>query len=269
LPVTKFLFWNINRKPLAALVAELAEIHRVDVIILAECDNNANAVLRDLNHTASSFHLSAGPRRRIVVFTRFSRAFLQPAYGVDWMSIFRLELPRHASVLLAAAHLPSKRYSKAADQENDCRELAKRIESEEKKAGHQRTILVGDFNMDPFEIGLVADLSSVMSRRVAASRTRTVQTREHRLFYNPMWNHLGDSRGDTAGSYFYNSGMYVNYYWHVFDQVMLRPDLASSFDQGSIKILKEIGTLSLVRPDGRPDRRTGSDHLPLLFEVEF
>ncbi len=33
MPHTAFLFWNINRKPLAELVAELAVIHDVDALL--------------------------------------------------------------------------------------------------------------------------------------------------------------------------------------------------------------------------------------------
>jgi hypothetical protein len=84
-----------------------------------------------------------------------------------------------------------------------------------------------------------------------------------------MWCHFGDASGHTAGSYFYDAGERVNHYWNMFDQVLLRPELASRFDPGSLKILTAVGMLSLVRPDGRPDARVGSDHLPLLFDVDF
>jgi hypothetical protein len=80
--------------------------------------------------------------------------------------------------------------------------------------------------MNPFETGLVsaAGLNSVMSRRVASRETRKVQGREYRFFYNPMWSHFGDARDDTAGSYYYDAGEHVNYYWNMFDQVLLRAD---------------------------------------------
>jgi hypothetical protein len=84
-----------------------------------------------------------------------------------------------------------------------------------------------------------------------------------------MWCHFGDADSDTAGSYFYDAGEHVNHYWNMFDQVLLRPELASRFASDRLRILKAVGSLSMVRPDGRPDQQLGSDHLPLLFEVEF
>ena len=229
-------------------------------------------MLQALNRTSETgFHFPASLSQGTVVFTRFLGEFLQPAFESERISIRRLALPARAPVLLATAHLPSKLYWSAESQAFECVELARNIEAEERTAGHRRTIVVGDFNMNPFEAGLVsaAGLNSVMSRRVASRETRTVQGREYRFFYNPMWSHFGDARDDTAGSYYYDAGQHVNYYWNMFDQVLLRPELAEHFDPTGLSIVKAVGALSLVRPDGRPDPANGSGHLPILFEVEF
>lgn len=84
-----------------------------------------------------------------------------------------------------------------------------------------------------------------------------------------MWNHLGDARGQTAGTYFYNNGRHVNYFWNTFDQVLLRPELAEHFDPDSLRIVTTASGRSLVQPDGRPDNTSSSDHLPIVFELEF
>lgn len=45
-----------------------------------------------------------------------------------------------------------------------------------------------------------------------------------------MWNHFGDAKSSTAGSYYYDSAEHVNYYfWDMFDQVLIRPELAERF----------------------------------------
>jgi endonuclease/exonuclease/phosphatase family metal-dependent hydrolase len=172
-------------------------------------------------------------------------------------------------VLLAAAHLPSKLHWSGESQGFECVELVRQIVAEEQKAGHQRTILVGDLNMNPFEAGIVAGLNSVATRRIASRGTRTVQGREYRFFYNPMWGHFGDARSDTAGSYYYDAGAHVNHYWNLFDQVLLRPELAERFDPSHLSVVKSVGGISLVTADGRPEAAGISDHLPLVFEVEF
>lgn len=47
---TKFLFWNLNQKPLAGAVADLVEAHSVDVVVLAECAHDSvKEMQEDLN----------------------------------------------------------------------------------------------------------------------------------------------------------------------------------------------------------------------------
>ncbi len=269
MPASKFLFWNLNRKPLAALIADLAEEHQIDLIILAECEIAPATMLRTLNRTSTRFHLIEGLCPHITLYSQFPDQFVQSAYESERVSIRKLELPDRDRILLVAVHLPSKLHLTAESQALECVELARQIDLEEQKAGHRRTILVGDFNLNPFEAGMAGGLHSVMSRQVASRGTRTIQGREYQFFYNPMWGHFGDAGSHTAASYFYDAGERVNHYWNMFDQVLLRPELAERFDSGQLGILKAIGPLSLVRPDGRPNQQVASDHLPLLFEVEF
>jgi hypothetical protein len=152
-----------------------------------------------------------------------------------------------------------------------CVELAQQIDTEEQRVGHRRTVVVGDFNMNPFENGMVAAgaLHAVSSRRVASRVTRTVQKREYQFFYNPMWGHFGDIASETAGSYYYSRAEHVNYFWNVFDQVLIRPSLAEAFNPSSLAIVRTAGARSLIGIDGKPDSVQFSDHLPIRFDVDF
>jgi len=178
-------------------------------------------------------------------------------------------MPHRLPILLACVHLPSKLNRSPDSQLLDCFDLARQIGVEEQRAGHSRTIVVGDFNLNPFENGMVSSsgLNSVMSRQVASRGSRTVDDRVLPFFYNPMWTRFGD--GVDTTSYFYDASEPVNYYWNIFDQVLIRPELANRFDTTKLEILRDAGPISLVSGNGRPDRRVGSDHLPIRFEVEF
>jgi hypothetical protein len=61
----------------------------------------------------------------------------------------------------------------------------------------------------------------------------------------------------------------MTHHWHIFDQVLVRPELARRFDPNGVKILTEVGGHSLIRARGRPDGAGGSDHLPVIFDLEF
>ena len=46
-----------------------------------------------------------------------------------------------------------------------------------------------------------------------------------------MWGFLGDNGcGNVSGTMYYNSSDAINYYWHLYDQVLIRPELIDTFD---------------------------------------
>jgi len=48
-PASRFLFWNINRKPPADLIGQIAHAHAAEVVILAESDINLYLVNKKRN----------------------------------------------------------------------------------------------------------------------------------------------------------------------------------------------------------------------------
>lgn|SRR5689334_17300687 len=267
-----FLFWNVNQKPLQNLIAALVEEHRVDVLILAETEITDVGMLRALNPGGDSeFHLPPSFCPSIKIFTRFPREFLEQVSEGNRFSIRRLLLPGRPEVLLAAVHFPSKLRWSEDSQMLECTQLSATIIEVEAGAGHSRTVLVGDMNMNPFEKGIVAaaGFHGVMTRQIASRGERIVQDRRYQFFYNPMWSRLGDSPERPAGSYYYDASEHVNYYWNVFDQVLIRPELLDFFDNARLKILTEVQGSSLLRMDGQPDPKIASDHLPLLFSLDL
>lgn len=270
--MTKFLYWNTNRKPLTSAIRTLVRAHEVDVLILSECPSSPVSMLEALNSgAAADFQFAFGECERIRIFTRFSSSFLRATYEEDRVSIRHLTLPAQRQILIVAVHQPSKLFWSEDSQAFECTELSRTVIEQEAKVGHRNTVLVGDLNMNPFEKGLVSanGLNAVSSRRVASRGSRKVLSRQYPFFFNPMWAHFGDRRGYPPGSYYYERAELVNYYWNVFDQVMVRPDIMERCDGEGIQILTKAGDASLLRDDGAPNSKVFSDHLPLLFEIEL
>jgi endonuclease/exonuclease/phosphatase family metal-dependent hydrolase len=148
--------------------------------------------------------------------------------------------------------------------------LAGYIRHAEHKVGHARTVVIGDFNMNPFEAGVVGSegLHAVMDRRIAATSSRKVQGETRDYFYNPMWANFGDAGSTPPGTYFYDaSGREVNYFWNMFDQILVRPALLPCLSTDSVSVVTEIEGDSLLDERGRPDREIGSDHLPVVLRL--
>ena len=264
----RLLFWNMNRLDLPTNVAELSWQENADVLILAECGSTATQLLLALNERKPHYQFAPGNCGHLLFFTRFDSNYLKGMIETHRISIRKLTRPGLNELLIAAAHLPSKQDLSDESQIFEAVHFARLIEDAEKRCGHQRTVVIGDLNMNPFESGMVAasgGLHAVGSRRVAARERRTVHQQPYRFFYNPMWAHLGD-RAETAGTYYYESGEPLCYFWNLFDQVLLRPALLDGFSHDQVRIVTTIGGSSLLR-DGCPDKDMVSDHLPLVVEI--
>jgi len=258
------------RKPLGPLVGALARQAGADIVTLAECDATVSETLEHLNNGAESFFFpdQLAPDR-LRIFSRFLPKSVRPIHDGYGFAIRQYTPPLGAAFLMVAVHLPSKLHREEDDYNLLCGQLARAIEEAEAKMGHSRTVILGDFNMNPFESGMAAanGLHAVMDRRIAAKETRTVLGTRHKFFYNPMWGRLGDVRGRTAGTFFYDSGKALNFYWNMLDQALLRPSLLDAFDDDGIKIVTEIGGTNLLNASGHPDTRRASDHLPVIVQL--
>jgi endonuclease/exonuclease/phosphatase family metal-dependent hydrolase len=269
--MSTFLFWNTGRSDITELVSKAAREFDVDVLILAECSMSGAELLMSLNRNSSDYQLTFTANETIKVLTRFHSRFLRPTAESKRYSVRRLRLPGQKELLLVIAHLPSGLYFTENSRSSECIELARLVVEEEKKAGHDRTLLVGDLNVNPFETGVVAanGLNAVMTRALAERRFRTVQERLYPMFYNPMWRFFGAGERKPSGTYYYERAEHVIYFWNIFDQVLVRPSLISGLSDEHIKIVDKIGELALTHFDGRPNRSVGSDHLPIVFDLEI
>lgn len=264
----RFLFWNINRKPLNRVIASLVVEHQVDILILAECDIVPRILLDAINRFCEyKFFLSERVHcQKIQIFSRIQ--FLSVLNEGSRWTIQRIGLPED-DILLAATHLPSKLYAGPIDQLMSCIELMDAIRETEISSGHARTIAVGDFNANPFESGMInaKGLHAVMSQQIARRINRTVDGQPYDFFYNPMWGLMGDDSPGPPGTYYYDSPKYDAMYWNTFDQVLIRPGLLDRFDNKALRVLTEWEEGSLLSCQGLPDHVEYSDHLPLFFRV--
>ncbi len=272
--MTTFLFWNLKGRPLAGQVARLSASYEVDVIVMAECRVTPGEMMLALRRATGRLHyLPPSTCQKIAIYTPWPERFLQtePDFETDRATIRRLLLPEVGEILLVAAHLPSKLHCSESSQEFECVLLGQHIRQAEAAVGHRRTVLVGDLNVDPFEKGVVsaAGLHGVMTRAIAERRQRTVQGEDYPFFYNPMWSRLGDKSAGPPGTYYDNRAEQVNFFWHTFDQVLVRPDLLPAFENEELKVLTGDNETKLISAHGLPDDSAASDHLPVLFKLQL
>lgn len=260
------LFWNINKKSLANEIKSLCDFYDVDILILAENTLPDAKLLPDLNEGNDRIFIASHDQPKKISFYTRIHAFKQ-IQNDDWGSIRKLVHPLGIEILLVAVHIQSKLYLTETEQTVISARIAREIDRCEQEHGHTRTIVIGDFNMNPFEHGLVCSdgFHGVMDKHIALKQSRTVLGEEKKLFYNPMWSRLGDDSEGCAGTYYYNSSNMINYFWNAFDQVLLRPSLLSCFTQHDLKVIDKIDEVSLIK-NGKISNQF-SEHLPLMVKL--
>jgi Endonuclease/Exonuclease/phosphatase family len=279
--MTTFLFWNLmgnaveswrqRSSTLRDHIARMASTFGVDVFMFVESGFETAELLIALNQgNGGVYCCPPSANERIQIITRFDPSALTEQYDSedDRLTIRRLTT-KTPTILLGVIHFQSQTYWTPAEQAAEAQAMRKNIDEEEDLAGHRRTILVGDLNMNPFDHGLVLAraFGAVMTRDQANAGERIVANRNYRLFYNPMWGYLGDRTPGPPGTYYYSASSPLTYFWNTFDQVLLRPDLMNTLTE--LQILDTDGQTSLLTKAGKPRKSEASDHLPILFRLDI
>lgn len=267
------LFWNVQKKNLTPQIVNLVRSKAVDILILAENSVSSVQLIQALN-TNGPYYFQNNPLsqcRKITVITKFHYDLIVPIEEDHRLTIRHVHLPSGEDFLLTALHLVDKGNFTAESQNEAASLVAEQLVRAESRFGFNRHIVLGDFNMNPFETGMIKanGFHGTMSSEVAGRGSRTVQYREYPYFYNPTWSLFGDLNKDVSGTYYYQHAEHVCYEWNVFDQVLIRSSMVNNFVKGSLEIIQTDGVSSLLTNRNVPDKKTFSDHLPLFFTLKF
>jgi len=273
-----FLFWNTCNNLLINEINEIVEENNIDVILLVEYDTGNSLLSQNLksNLGVDFFDNNIG---RIFKGFKLVSKFDSKQYSVKEEDsryiIFTFEIA-NVSIIIGVCHLPSKLYLHGdSDRRLMLQNFIEDIEESEDKTKNNKVILVGDFNYDPFEDSFVSldGINTTMSKDVALTSKRKASKREAAFFYNPMWSFFGDNgKGKVNGTYYWNSNRNINYYWHIHDQVLVRPELIPNFSEDDLDILSETSNYKFTRKGKDGIQKIDyniSDHLPIKFNIVF
>jgi hypothetical protein len=186
--------------------------------------------------------------------------------GAD-LTVWTIERP--LPIIIGGVHLIGKTGGAGEiSQALAVKEIVEQFNDFEQEKGHRTSILVGDFNMHPYDPGMTNDLAipGYMTEELANRPDRRFRERQRPRFYNPMWGLFGDRTPGPAGSFYWRTSVPNNTYWTLFDQILIRPPLIEKLKE--VVILDSDGPHSLVSSDGAPNVNYLSDHLPLLASFQ-
>jgi len=261
---TRVIFWNMNRKDLREAVCELAQSVSADIVVLCECGAPASDVLRSLRTQVDSAFFM--PREiqasRFQCFSRVAGLDMSEAHSGRRLSIRQWKAGNDQRLMAFVHGVDVRNHDQAARQSN-MQELCREIQYHGSLQGTSRLVLIGDFNMNPFDsaLNLAAGMNAMMTRACTEAGTRVLSGKTYDFYYNPMWSLFGDNTPGPAGT-IYNTSSQGPYGWSMFDQVIMHHSLIPAFEK--VEIITETGRRTLKNSSGRPNKRNYSDHFPIL-----
>ena len=267
-----FLLWNVHREPLDALVEALVLQHSIDVVLLVEHAFGTSQLSTKLLAYGLIKRVES---KRFGIFVRSTHRFLRLNYNlVNRVTMWRWTPPSGQDGLITLVHGFDRRNYDDSTRRVLFGQIAAAVRRRE-EGHHRRSIVLGDFNAQPFESAILASdglhaigirsMKNQVGRKIAALKELAD------FFYNPMWRLYGHLPTKEAGmgTHYWEKQFGQEYCWHMIDQVVIRPEEAARFPEDQLKIITEVGgnspganAISLLGVDGKPEP---SDHLPLVF----
>lgn len=260
------LFWNVGKQKINEFLFNAVIENDLHLLSLAEYADDTKELLYNLSKAGYDFyHVPKIGCQRIDLFSIYKPGKIEHLNETSYYTIKRIPHPKLGLLTFAFVHFPSKLHMDEFDFLEESKEFRKDVEEAENSTGSDLTVLTGDFNMNPFEEGMMAAaaIHSYPTKYEASKKKRTVKGRTYNMFYNPMWSFFGDSNV-PMGTYHYPAKNHLNLYWNMFDQILVRPSLIDNISPEDIKIITDIRGMDLVNKAGKP---AVSDHLPLFFRL--
>lgn len=300
-------FWNIKDKsnPFDSVLASFVKYNKINFLILSENDNISDTEIRNATNLERIQFTKRTSKAKPWLYLYCSKDLIpfikthdtvdfkkddvvdkdprETEYFAKYLNKFErivfLSIENNGEKLLVVPiHFPSKVFLSEKKQYLLAKRYKSIITEFAVNNDFSKTIIVGDFNMNPFEDGLIGiDCFHAISSREIAKQPHSFYSIPIECYYNPTWALHGDFKYQTkvekpAGTYYLERAENIDYYWSLFDQVIMSPNAIPHFNEGSLQLIHEWGAgvkrINLLK-DGVPNKSLYSDHLPLIFKLKI
>lgn len=290
--MANILSWNIHTYKgrrtniLKWAITEIVNENKIDIVVLQEAFgssifnavNAGEAQFDEILYPGNS--IKEGVRIFIRKNTFDTPNFIHKNNRNKLMFVKLKKIKGSEEFNIAAVHLHSKVGNTERQQLWKNRPIFEEIKRLERLSLTNRTILVGDFNHNPYDNNLcdpdLIDCKGSKSLISVLTSNPISKKRNSNFWYNPMWNLLGD--------YDYNSGheritgTFFRYtedetpIWNLLDGFILRPSIMNRVDYTQSAILKTTNSIPFLKPftvkkDESIIYEYLSDHLPIKFSI--
>lgn len=257
------IFWNLKRNAIEDYIIDCIVEYDIDIAIFSEYEGID--FIKIEKHLGNLYqHVVSVQRDRkvsMIAKTTFSIDIVQQQ---NRYNIYDVKTALN-NYLVVAVHLEDRRNYKIADRIDTIKNLVVDIEKTEALLKCNNSIVIGDFNANPYDEELLSKyaFNAVLFKSVINRNEMTsLKGEKKKRFYNPILHYISE---DTSmyGSFYYGKDS-MTPYWNCLDQVLVRKDLVDSVI--NVEYIKKIGEKDLLK-NTIPNVQI-SDHLPLLVEIQ-
>lgn len=269
MPIT-FLTWNIHKEDCLQPLKEIIRDFEVDILLLNESLLDDTQIYQEtgLKRIVSS-------HKKCKLYSKLpATAFYLHNDTISEEILFSCLKIKNDTILVAGVHLPSKLWRNEVTQGEISTDCMRDLNQQQATLNSVQTIIFGDFNMNPFDIGMIKPTGfNSVSDKVTAKKIRKFNKRFYERFYNPTVSLLGDfipamGTQKVTGTYYLKSLSNVNErHWNMLDNVLLKGKIIDTLDLTTIQIIQQTNSCKLVDID--KNKIFFSDHLPLLFKLNI
>ena len=259
----KILYWNIKNNEIDDYIADVVRENDIDIAIFSEYEGvSFDSVIRNLNNCYKQYDGFGGCEKVTLICKNPIQITVKREQ--NRYTLYSYDSGNYVYNIVGL-HLPASPYADSNDRKCVIRDIIKDICEQENVLKSKKTIVIGDFNCNPFDEEVIEKdaFNAVLFKPVIRDKEVVIyNARERRRFYNPILHFLSEDT-ETYGSFYYSAGSNP-LYWNSFDQILVRKELMDKIQ--SLQYVKQINGKSLI--SRLVPNKIISDHLPLYVNIE-
>lgn len=265
------MFWNLYRKNLIGPLIQIVLENEIDIVALVEMENlDIQGVISALKRQNQEWKvLEICPEANIRVLAK--RHIHISVYTEDKRYTSYKISEGKEIYLFNVVHLSSSLHLEESARDQRAIFISQRlrkIEDEIFAESEFKSIVVGDFNLQPYSLGISSALgfNATMSITKARKKFRKVEDEPKLFYFNPTWKLMGDNK-IVQGTYYNSSDQQEkSIFWYSFDEILIRPFFIDRFNWDYFGIIENAGQHDFVS-NAKINKTHYSDHLPIKFEI--
>jgi len=260
----KCIYWNTKNISEIDRVIEIATQENPDLIFLSETSIELLNVNSDqLDKIGYEYFPNPGCERVIIL----KRKVIDIELGLQTRYYTSLKITG-INTHIISVHLPSQMFQHMDALKEFIRDFRTNIDSEIGSSLTERILIIGDFNVSPFDKAMIDFDGFVATNSINARSEITHLGKNRSTYYNPTWQLY--SRNYFPGTKHFkrpSGSSYDVLEFHYLDQVVISQRLRQDMATDNIEIIENAESHSFF--DKTKNMIEGSDHSPIMYEFKF